>query len=198
MIEITKEENLWSRCFTVYSLVVIGTREENGDYNLAPKHMAMPLGFGPWFGFMGTSRKTTYRNIQREKAFTVSYPNPDQVVISSLAASRREKDDTKPVIEQIPTEKARTMDGIFIKDSYLQLECSYHQTMGRFGEWELVVGRVEAAYAREDILNPGGAHGQEEAAQTIKSHPLLAYVHPDRFGILEDTYAFPLPKDFER
>jgi len=196
MIDITDDPNMWNRCYMVHSLVVIGSTEENGKYNLAPKHMAMPLGFGPYFGFMGTPRKTTYRNIEREKVFTVSYPSPEQLVISSLTASRREDDDTKPIIDQVPTVKAKQVDGKFLKDSYFQLECKLSQMMGKFGEWEIIVGEVVAAYVRRDALKKEGDDADYGAQ--IHEHPLLAYLHPDRFSIIEESNAFPFPKEFKR
>lgn len=196
MVEITDDPNMWNRCYMVHSLVVIGSTEENGKYNLAPKHMAMPLGFGPYFGFMGTPRKTTYRNIEREKVFTVSYPSPEQLVISSLTASRREDDDTKPIIDQVPTVEAQKIDGKFLKDSYFQLECKLSQMMGKFGEWEIIVGEVVAAYVHRDALKKEG--DDADYGDQIHDHPLLAYLHPDRFSIIEESNAFPFPKKFKR
>lgn len=196
MVEITDDPNMWNRCYMVHSLVVIGSTEENGKYNLAPKHMAMPLGFGPYFGFMGTPRKTTYRNIEREKVFTVSYPSPEQLVISSLTASRREDDDTKPIIDQVPTVEAQKIDGKFLKDSYFQLECKLSQMMGKFGEWEIIVGEVVAAYVHRDALKKEG--DDADYGDQIHDHPLLAYLHPDRFSIIEESNAFPFPKEFKR
>ena len=196
MIEITEEGNLWNRCFMVHSLVVIGSKEENGAYNFAPKHMAMPLGFDRYFGFMGTPRKTTYQNIKREKVFTVSYPGPDQLVISSLTASRREEDDTKPIIEQIPTDDAKQIEGKFIKGSYFQMECKFHKMLGKFGEWEMIVGEIVAAYVHEDVLRREGEDQKDN--KIIRENPLLAYLHPDRFGTIKKSHAFPFPKDFKR
>ncbi len=65
---------IWSRFFSVAPLIVVGTREANGNYDLAPKHMAIPLGWSNYFGFVCTPSHRTYQNIQREQAFTVSFP----------------------------------------------------------------------------------------------------------------------------
>jgi flavin reductase (DIM6/NTAB) family NADH-FMN oxidoreductase RutF len=196
MVDISNDPQMWNRCYMVHSLVVVGSTEEDGSYNFAPKHMAMPLGFGPYFGFMGTPRKTTYRNIKREEVFTVSYPGPDQLVISSLMASQREDDDSKPIVDQIPTVDAQRVDGQLLKDSYFQLECKLSQMMGKFGEWEIIVGEVVAAYVRQDVLKEEGDDADYGAQ--IHDHPLLAYLHPDRFSIIEESNAFPFPKDFKR
>lgn len=196
MHKIEVDENLWDRCYTVHSLIIIGSKEENGDYNLAPKHMAMPLGFSNYFAFMGTPRKSTYKNIKREKVFTVSYPRSSQVVVSSLAASAREEDDTKPIIDKLPTVKAKKIEGRFLKDSYFQLECELSETLGKFGEWEIIVGKVVAAYVSEDMLKKGGDDAEGQAL--IYNSPILAYLHPDRFGAIKETNKFPYPKDFKR
>ena len=196
MVNITDDPEMWNRFYSVHSLIVVGSMEENGNYNFAPKHMAMPLGFGPYFGFMGTPRKMTYRNIKREKVFTISYPRPEQLVISSLTASRREDDDTLPIIEQVPTSDAQYIEGKFLKDSYIQLECKLSEMLGKFGEWEIVVGEIVSAYAHKDALREEGDDADED--NQIQQHPLLAYLHPNRFSVVKESNAFPFPKDFKR
>lgn len=196
MMEIELDRNLWNRCYSAHTLVVIGSREEDGEYNLAPKHMAMPMGFSPFFGFMGTPRKSTYRNVKREGVFTVSFPSPDQVVTSSLTASQREADDSKPVIRTMPTVPARKIDGFFLKDAYFQLECRLDQITGKFGEWEMLVGEVVAAYVHEESLRQSG--DDEEGSELIYESPLLAYLHPDRFTVIRESTAFPFPRNFKR
>jgi len=62
---------IWERFFTVAPLVVVGTREEDGSYDLAPKHMATPMGWQNYIGFVCTPRHRTYHNVRRERAFTV-------------------------------------------------------------------------------------------------------------------------------
>lgn len=196
MVEIELDRNLWNRCYSVHTLVVVGSREEDGEYNLAPKHMAMPMGFSPYFGFMGTPRKSTYRNVEREGVFTVSIPTPEQVVTSSLAASQREEDDSKPVIHSLPTVPARKIDGYFLEDAYFHLECRLDQIAGKFGEWEMLVGEVVAAYVHDEALRRSGE--DEEGGGRIYEAPLLAYLHPDRFSVIRESNAFPFPRNFKR
>lgn len=196
MVDITDDPNLWNRFFMVHSLLIIGSKEKDGSYNMAPKHMAMPLGFGPYLGFMGTPRKSTFRNIQREKVFTVSFPRPDQLVQTSLAASPREDDDTKPVIDAMSLVESQKIEGRFLEDSYLQLECNLSEIMGKFGEWEIIVGEIVAAYVHEDALRQQGDDADDN--RLVNESPLLAYLHPDRFSTIEKSNHFPLPKDFKR
>lgn len=196
MIEIDLDQDVWNHCYTVHSLIVIGSKEESGAYNFAPKHMAMPLGFSNQFGFMGTPRKSTYRNVQREKEFTVSYPKPSQLVISSLTSTRREEDDSKPILDKIPTVASKVVDGKFIKDSYFHLECKLTECLGKFGEWEVVVGEIVAARIQKEAARKRG-NGMDES-ELIYDFPLLAYLHPDRFSIIKESHAFPYPKEFKR
>lgn len=195
MIDITDDPNLWNRFFMVHSLIIIGSKEKNGEYNMAPKHMAMPLGVGPYIGFMATPRKTTYQNVKREKAFTVSLPQPDQLVFSSITASSREEDDEKPAIYTVPKVDARNIDGKFLKGSYLKFECTLHEIMGKFGEWEIIVGKIIAAYVHKDALREEGIDAED--ASLISKNPILAYLHPGRFSIIKKSNTFPLPKDFK-
>jgi len=196
MIEIDLDQDVWSRCYTVHSLVVIGSKEEDATYNFAPKHMAMPLGFSNHFAFMGTPRKSTYRNIERQKEFTVSFPKPSQIIVSSLTATRREDDDSKPVLDQIPTVSAKIVDGKFLEDSYFQLECTLKECIGKFGEWEIVVGEIVAARVQKEAARNIG-NGMDEGKQIFNS-PLLAYLHPDRFSVIKESNTFPYPNEFKR
>ncbi|NIP58001.1 MAG: flavin reductase, partial [Gemmatimonadetes bacterium] len=53
MISVNVTRPIWERVFTVAPLVVVGTREGEA-YDLAPKHMAMPMGWTGHFGFVCT------------------------------------------------------------------------------------------------------------------------------------------------
>ena len=82
---------LWSRFFSVAPLVLIGTREGDG-FDIAPKHMAMPLGWENFYGFVCCHRHATYRNAVEHGSFTVSFPDEELIVQTGLAASRRLSD----------------------------------------------------------------------------------------------------------
>jgi len=93
LVELDVRAPVWDRFFTVAPLVLVGTREPDGRFDLAPKHMVLPLGWQNYFGFVCTPRHATYFNAWRERAFTVSFPRPDQLVEASLAASGRCDDE---------------------------------------------------------------------------------------------------------
>ena len=78
------------RVFTVAPLVLVATRDANGIDDIAPKHMATPLGWDSYFCFVCAPRHTTYANVASRGCFTVSYPGPESTVMASLAASPRE------------------------------------------------------------------------------------------------------------
>ncbi|MDX1624217.1 MAG: flavin reductase [Gemmatimonadota bacterium] len=187
--------SIWERVYTVAPLVVVGTRERDG-WDLAPKHLALPIDRERLFGFVCTPRHATYRNAVREGAFTVSYPRPDQVVLASLAASPRcgEGEAEKPIVEALPTLPATEVDGIHLADSTLFLECELVRTIDDLGDSSLVVGRVVVARADPAALR----ESERDDAALLRERPLLAYLPPDRYAEIRDSRAFPFPADFRR
>lgn len=186
---------IWDRVFTVAPLVVIGTKEDEG-YDLAPKHMAMPLGHGPYFGFVCTPRHGTYQNVKKNKLFTVSFPTPDQIVSTSLSASPRTADISKSegTVNALPLEKATTMDAPLLKNAYLYLECALYNVIDGFDDNSLITGTIRAAHVRNDYLRMS----EKDEGQQLHDHPLLAYIAYGRFAKISETYAFPFPKDFKK
>jgi hypothetical protein len=79
---------IWDRFFMVAPLVIVGTREGGGGYDLAPKHMAMPLGWENYYCFVCSPSHATQHNVQVTEEFTVSFPRPGQVLQTSWAAAR--------------------------------------------------------------------------------------------------------------
>jgi len=185
---------IWERVFTVNPLVLIGTQERDGGYNLAPKHMAFPMGWENYFGFVCTPRHFTYHNARREGVFTVSYPRPTQVVLASLAASPREDDGAKPSLSALPTFPASEVDGVFIREGYLFLECVLDRIVDDFGENSLVTGRIVAAHVHRDYLRVFERDDQD----LIHDSPLLAYLSPGRYASIGENYSFPFPAGFMR
>ncbi|MGE0681712.1 MAG: flavin reductase [Candidatus Binatia bacterium] len=184
---------IWDRFFTVAPLVLIGTKEAEG-YDLAPKHMVTPMGWENYFGFVCSPRHRTYQNIARERVFTVSYPRPTQLVLTSLAAAPRCDDDAKPSLLALPTFPASKVDGVFVTDAYLFFECELHQIVNGFGANSLITGRIIAAHADEEILRTSDRDDQD----VLQAAPLLAYVSPGRIAQIRNTFSFPFPLDFSR
>jgi flavin reductase (DIM6/NTAB) family NADH-FMN oxidoreductase RutF len=194
LVTLPDDVPVWERVFTVNPLVLVGTRERDGSYDLAPKHMAFPMGWENYFGFVCTPRHSTYHNARREGVFTVSYPRPTQIVLTSLAASGREEGGAKPSLYALPTFPAREVDGVLLEDGYLYLECMLDRIVDDFGENSLISGRVVAAHVSEDYLRASELDDND----LISGSPLLAYLNPGRYARVEESNSFPFPVDFSR
>ena len=194
LVSLETDHPIWDRFFTVAPLVVIGTREQHGRYDLAPKHMVTPLGWDNYFGFVCTPQHGTYQNIRRESVFTVSFPNADAVVLASLAASPRCGDDSKPALEALPTFPAKSIDGRFLTQSSLFFECRLDRIVDGFGDNSLIAGRIVAAHLLPEALRSVELDDQD----TIAASPLLAYVSPGRYATIDRSMSFPFPKGFQR
>jgi flavin reductase (DIM6/NTAB) family NADH-FMN oxidoreductase RutF len=188
-VELSVETPIWSRFFTVAPLVIVGTREPDGNHDLAPKHMAMPLGWQNWFCFACSPTHATQVNAERTGEFTVSFPRPGEIVETSMTAAPRTEDGSKPSLATVPTVAATTVDGVLVRDSYLWLECELDRVLDGFGPNTLIVGRVVAAAAHEDALR--AADGDD--ADLLAGAPLLVYVSPGRFAEISRTLSFPFP-----
>jgi flavin reductase (DIM6/NTAB) family NADH-FMN oxidoreductase RutF len=193
LVPLDTDRPVWDRFFGVFPLVIVGSKE--GDrYDLAPKHLAMPLGWENHYCFVCSPRHATYDNVRRHCVFTVSYPRPGGVLLASLAAAPRCEDRSKPSLLVLPTFPARKVDGVLVKGCYLYLECTLRSVVDGFGPNSLIVGDVVAAAAHEDALR---AEERDEGDQIFQS-PLLAYVSPGRLAEIRQTTAFPFPKGFSR
>jgi flavin reductase (DIM6/NTAB) family NADH-FMN oxidoreductase RutF len=194
LISLATDRPIWDRFFGVFALVIVGSKEENGRYNLAPKHLAMPLGWENHYCFVCSPAHTTYHNVRQHGAFTVSYPRLSESLLASLAAAPRCEDQSKPSMLVLPTFPARQVDGILVRGCYLFLECTLRSVLDGFGPNSLIIGDVIAAAAREDALR---AEDRDEADQ-IFQYPLLAYLNPGRLAEIRQSRAFPFPKGFSR
>ena len=194
LVTLLEDAPAWERVFSVNPLVLVGTRERGGGYDLAPKHAAFPLGWGNFFGFVCTPRHNTYHNARREGVFTVSYPRPTQVVLTSLAAAPREGDGSKPLLDVLRTFPASEVDGVLVEDAYLFLECTLDRVVDDFGENSLICGRVVEAHVHRDYLRVSERDDQD----LIHESPLLAYLSPGRYARITESYSFPFPAGFMR
>jgi len=194
MVSLELDHPIWDRFFLPAPLTVIGSREENGDWDLAPKHMVTPLSWENYFGFVCAPSHSTYTNIQRQKVFTVSFPQPDQVVMTSLTAAPRWEDGSKVEVQAVPTIPARLIEGIFLRDSSLLLECELDRIIDDFGSNSLIAGKIIAAHVHEQALRNEDRDDQEVVAQS----PILVYLHPGRFTRVARSDAFPFPTGFRR
>lgn len=194
VVELDIAKPIWDRCFMVAPLVLVGTIDEDDSLDLAPKHMAFPMGWKNYFGFVCSPRHHTHTNIQRTGEFTVSYTTPSQVVYASLAATPRFSNGQKTVLQSFATFPAKAIKGEFIEDAYLFLECRHYKTIDGFGDNCLITGEVVAAYAHPDFLRSSELDDQE----LIHDAPLMAYLPPGRFATITRSNAFPFPANMKR
>jgi len=188
------DHSVWERFFMVAPLVLVGTREPDGGFDLAPKHMAMPMSWQNYYGFVCAPHHRTYQNLRREGAFTVSFPSPQQIVLTGLAADARAEDGSKPALQALPTFSAATVDGVLVKDAYLYLECELHRIVDDLGDNSLIIGRIVAAHVDRDAMRSAERDDQD----LIHHTPLLAYLYPGRFAAIDESLSFPFPSGFTR
>lgn len=194
LIELDPGSSIWERFYSVFPLVVIGTREADGSDDLAPKHLAIPMSWQNHFGFVCTPQHRTYQNIEREKQFAVTYAKPSQTVLASLAASPRCEDGSKPITDALPTIAAQHVKGAFLQDGYLFLECQLDRFVDNLGDNSLIIGRIIAARISEPALRSSDRDEQD----LIRESPLLAYLYPDRFAEISNSCKLPFPAGFKR
>ena len=173
---------------------MVGSREPDGSFDFAPKHMAAPMSWDDLFGFVCTPVHATYRNAQREGCFTVSFLRPDQVVIASLAAAPRCEDDHKHALDALPVFDAKVIVGKLIKHAYLHFECELDRVVDGLGRNSLIVGRIVAAHAEENAVRDP----DKDDAELLRESPLLTYLHPGRFAPIGETYSFPFHAGWSR
>ena len=183
---------IWDRFFSIAPLAIVATKEPDDGFDLAPKHMAMPLGWQNYWCFVCSPRHATYRNLEQHPQFTASFPEPDQVVAASMAAGPRTEEGEKPSLRAIETFPARHVDGVLVRHSGLWLECALERVIDGFGENSLVVGRVVGAAAPEDAVRSP----DRDDADLLRASPLTAYVSPGRFAPVGATFSFPYHVDF--
>jgi flavin reductase (DIM6/NTAB) family NADH-FMN oxidoreductase RutF len=186
-----KGARLFEAVFTVAPLVLVGTTEPNGDHNLAPKHMAMPIGWSDRYCFACTPRHRTHANVERTGEFTVSYATPDQVVLVGQAAAERGPDHVRHELAALDTTPALAVNGVLVAEAHAALECELDEIVRR-DDASLIIGRVVAAHALPDALRAN----DRDDADVIYQCPLTAYVAPGRLARIDRTTSFPYPARF--
>lgn len=193
LVTLRDEQPFFEKLYTASPLTLVGTREPDGEPDLAPKHMAMPIGWEGQFGFVCTPRHATYRNAERTGGFTVSYPRPENILEATLAAGPREPDGSKPTLHSLETIQADEVDAPVVSDAYGVLECEVERIIDGFGDHELVVGMIVAKH-----IDPDAYRSTEIESETILADaPVLAFLYPDRFASISESRSFPFPVGYQ-
>lgn len=194
LVQLSTEHPLWERFFCVFPLVLIGTREPDGTHDLAPKHMAMPLSWQNYFGFVCTERHATLQNVRRTGVFTVSFLRPSHMLDATLAASPRDANGQKPLLQALDVFPASAIDGVLAAGCDRYLECELDRMVDGLGDNTLIIGRVVAAQVAPDVLRVE----DREDSELVHGAPLLAYLHPGRVATIDRSQGFPFPAGFRR
>ena len=194
VVTLQPDQPFFETVYTPAPLVIVGTREPDGDDDLAPKHMAFPLGWSDYFGFVCTPEHSTYRNAERTGVFTVSYPRPDNVLEATLAAAPRDEEGDKPSLEGVETVRADGFDAPAVADAYGVLECELDQIVDGFGRASLIVGKIRDKHVHSDAYRSD----DDEPEDVFRRAPSLVYFYPDRFAKVDGSQAFPFPEGFSR
>lgn len=192
-VELELNDELWDHVFQVAPLVMVGTREPDGRFDFAPKHKVVTL-TPQHFGFVCRESHATLRNARREQAFTVSWPSPRHIVMTSAAATPRCLDGEKKSLRAFQTVPATKVEGVLLDDCALGIECEVDRVIDDLGKDCLVIGRVVAAHADADAMRSTRMRDSE----VVHQHPLLAYLHPSQFATIERSVGFPFAKGFNR
>ena len=193
LVDLSTETPIWDRFFLVAPLVLVATKEGDG-YDVAPKHLATPVGWENYFEFVCSPSHATYRNLEAHPEFTVSFPGSDLILETSMAAGPRAPDRSKPALAAVPLVPAHAVDGVLVERCVLYLECELARVVDGFGDNSLVVGRVVAASApRRALRGP-----DVDDADLLHQLRPLVYLSPGRFGVVDATHAFPQPMGFSR
>lgn len=193
LVSVPTDVPVWDSFFLVAPLVLVATKEDESVYDVAPKHMAMPLGWDNYFCFVCTPRHATYGNTVRHGSFTVSFPQPSQILETSMAASpRTEAGGAKPALELLDMFPASRVDGALVSGCAAYLECSLERIIDGFGDASLIVGSVVASHVNQAFLR----ESERDEGEQLRVAPLLAYVSPGRFATVDETLSFPFPVEF--
>ena len=155
--------------------------------------MAMPLGWQNYYCFVCSPQHATQHNVEATGEFTVSFPRPEQILHTSMAAGPRIEDGSKPTLAALDTFPASTVDGVLVRGAYLWLECTLERMLEGFGDNSLIIGRVVAASADERALR---APGDEDS----RPHPRRAPARIPEPGALRqrgEEFFLPLPRQLQ-
>lgn len=192
-IELDPADHVLTRVFRVAPLVVVGTVEEGGGVDLAPKHMTMPVG-EHHVAFVCTPDHATLRNVERTGEFTLSWIPADGVVLASLTAAPRQPDGSKPALAAVATRPATVVDGVVLRDAPLSVECRVDRVVDGFGRWAVVVGAIVHAEAAASAL----LTQDEDPHDVLAREPVLAYLDPRHVATIAHADHFPFHEGFSR
>ena len=185
LLSLELDSPIWDRFFSVAPLVLIGTTNADGSHDLCATYRAIPVGPENLFAFLASPDDAAADNARRDGCFTVSFPRPEQVVQTSVAAVGT--GDRHPLADQLPVTSAKTVDGGVLEGAWLYLECEVERAIDDLGSSLMIIGRIVAAYLDREARRLA----ERDDYDLLMRHPLLAFVAPGRFAEIKHTDAFP-------
>ena len=194
MIPLELEHAVWEQVYMVAPLTIVGTREPDGTYDLAPKHLAIPMSWQDHYGFVCTPSHATYANATREGCFTVSFPRPDQICSRAWRPPPAATTTTSTRFRPFLRFRRRRSTGVLLEHAYLHFECELDRVIDDLGDNSLIIGRIVAAAVAEDCLARRGPR------RTGDDRPFTdaGVFAPGRFAEIVQTNAFPYHVGFKR
>lgn len=184
---------VWDRFLMIAPLVIVGSREGE-QIDFAPKHMVTPFGWENRIGFVCAPHHHTYQNIRRERSYTITYPQPADVLLASLSSSPRCSDDSKPALHAIPSFESDHVAGSYPENGSLFFGLELEQIIDGFGRNSLIIGQIVEAMAHPDALLVSEADDRKR----LHDHPILAYVSPGYYAKVDRVDAFPFAEGWKK
>ncbi len=177
------------RFFRPANLVLVTTLSPNGVVNVAPKTQAMPIGRKGYWAFACCARHHTYQNIEHQGEFVINFPGPG--LIERVAQTAR---DVPPGTDEIKEAGLTAMEARRVKvpvvaECGVNVECRRHQVIDGYGDESLIVGEVVAVTIDEVLVDAG--------VETLHTFPLLVYVYPDHYAVVDRVERFRFPEDYK-
>jgi flavin reductase (DIM6/NTAB) family NADH-FMN oxidoreductase RutF len=98
------------------------------------------------------------------------------------------------VLLGLPVFPAQVVSGVLVEGCSIYLECELEKIIDDLGPNSLLIGRIMAAHIQSRALR-----GEDrEDNEIIREVPLLVYLGPGRFAVLDRSQGFPLPAGFKR
>ena len=146
-------------------IAFVGSKNSNGDENLAPFSFfngfgANPpiVGFSPAFSGRTGKPKDTLLNIKEHPEFSISIVNYDIVEQMSLSSSEYSRDIDEFTKSGLEKFKCEDIDASAVKGSPFIMECKLYDIIdlgGKPASGNLILGEVVKFHVREDVYSDG-------------------------------------------
>jgi len=134
-------------------VVMVSTRDAQGNYNIAPIAWISPAQKNPPRVMISFGHgRHTYKNILESKEFAVCLPHVSQVRLLRLTGRSSGAETNKFAEFEIKAFPAAHLDLLIPQDSIGYLECTLHKRIGQEAS-DVVLGNVLAAYADKTLFN---------------------------------------------